>query len=593
MRSYLLLSAWALAQHGLCAVRLESAPVLPDGWEQLSEAPPAEAPYRLGVALRRPQTHDRLKRSIASQAHLSAADVRALRKPPKKKVEGVRRWLADHGVTDVRRRHDWLDVGTSVGTAERLLGTKLHYYSYRGRRPVVRAKEYFVPDALAPSISFVHPVTNFMSPMPRPAPFVWSGRGLGLALGKRRAGHGLDCAAAIVPECLFKLYNMSYATPDGKSPIRLGVAGFLDQYANSADTHEFLRETVPAVARTGHTFAVELAHGGCNPQNRSLAGTEANLDVQYALALAHPAQVVFYSVGGQGTRLDGSGVPYPQTEPPDPYAANEPWLDLVEHLLAKPDDQVPHVLSLSYADNEQSVPRAYAERVCHLFGLLTARGTSVIGGSGDGGARGAQDDSDTCHTNDAARRPVTVPTFPSTCPWVTSVGSVTTYLPDPQGANFSTGGFSLIFGREPWQDAAVEGYVRALDGHLSGYYNSSMRAIPDLAVAGTRFLSVVNGLAGVGSGTSYSTPVFASMIALVNDARVRRGKRVLGWLNERLYSAPVRAVLRDITAGESLSCVFPGGAAPGGWPAKRGWDAITGLGAPADFDDLMRVLVDL
>ncbi len=47
------------------------------------------------------------------------------------------------------------------------------------------------------------------------------------------------------------------------------------------------------------------------------------------------------------------------------------------------DDELPHTLSISYGEDEQSVPRAYAEKVCTMFGQLGARGTSVIFASGE------------------------------------------------------------------------------------------------------------------------------------------------------------------------------------------------------------------
>ena len=182
-------------------------------------------------------------------------------------------------------------------------------------------------------------------------------------------------------------------------------------------------------------------------------------------------------------------------------------------------------------------------------------------------------------------------TFPGTCPWVTAVGAVTNK--DPlTGAVFSTGGFSQYFRRPYWQDNAVEGYIKELDGRLEGLYDGSMRAIPDISAVGTRFRVLVARQTGLLDGTSASTPVMASMIALVNEQRFMRGKRSLGWLNKVLYSPEVQAVLTDVTNGTSESCVF-GGEKPGGWPAEEGWDAITGLGVPQSFRELLDVLVDV
>jgi tripeptidyl-peptidase-1 len=184
--------------------------------------------------------------------------------------------------------------------------------------------------------------------------------------------------------------------------------------------------------------------------------------------------------------------------------------------------------------------------------------------------------------------------FPATCPWVTAVGGVTGQSNPPEGATFSGGGFSQYFPRESWQDGGVvDGYVQTLGDHLDGYYNARMRAVPDISAIATLFQTIIAQQSTMLDGTSASAPVLASMIALINEERVRAGKGVLGWLNERLYSREVQAVLQDVTGGVSKSCVFADGGEPGGWPAKKGWDAMTGLGVPADFVRFRDVLVKM
>lgn len=49
-------------------------------------------------------------------------------------------------------------------------------------------------------------------------------------------------------------------------------------------------------------------------------------------------------------------------------------------------------------------------------------------------------------------------------------------------------------------------------------------------------------------GTSCSTPIFASIIALLNDELVAAGKSPLGFLNPWLYSTAASA-FKDITSG--------------------------------------------
>jgi subtilase family serine protease len=68
-------------------------------------------------------------------------------------------------------------------------------------------------------------------------------------------------------------------------------------------------------------------------------------------------------------------------------------------------------------------------------------------------------------------------------------------------------------------------------------------------------------------GTSCSTPVFASVISLLNDRLIGAGKPVLGFLNPFLYSTGASA-LHDITTGSNLGCNTSG------FPAEDGWDPV-------------------
>lgn len=572
-----LLPALAWAGVSLGAV-LEQAHVLPDGWQQLSEQPDASDKLLLSIALRHPHI-DGMKSRIESRSHMSRSEVQEMRAPDQQDVDDVMKWLNKNGMANSTVQNgDWIQVSTTVGKAESLLDMTMARFAYEDKAPVLRTKSYSIPDSLTDAIKFVHPIANFMSPKNDLS-------SASLPLDARAvARDDSPCAQVTNPNCIRELYGIPSAAED-ESSIRFGLAGFLEEYANYEDAQTFLNSSSPSIASTGYNFSVELVNGGQNSQDLSMSGQEAALDIDYALALGYPTDITYYSTGGRGQKLDNSGKPLSGD-----LVDNEPYHALVESLLDKPDGEIPHVLSVSYADDELSVPRPYAERVCHLFGLLTARGTSILVGSGDGGARGGRKSN--CRTNDGTDKDVTMSVFPASCPWVTAVGAVTNNANPVTGAGFSGGGFSQYFSRPSWQDSAVESYVDALDGHLDGYYNASMRAVPDIAAIGTRFAVIVAGQRNYLEGTSASTPVVAAMIALVNDARVRQGKAVLGWLNELLYSDEVNAVLQDVTAGESQSCKFQGNKTPGGWPAKEGYDAITGLGVPADFQKFLDVLVD-
>ena len=103
------------------------------------------------------------------------------------------------------------------------------------------------------------------------------------------------------------------------------------------------------------------------------------------------------------------------------------------------------------------------------------------------------------------------------------------------------------------------------------------------------YLVYVNNKQAKSGGTSAAAPVFASVIALLNDARLRAGKPTLGFINPWLYANGYKG-LTDITAGEAVGCngvngqtgqPINGSIIPfATWNATVGWDPVTGLGVP-------------
>jgi hypothetical protein len=85
-----------------------------------------------------------------------------------------------------------------------------------------------------------------------------------------------------------------------------------------------------------------------------------------------------------------------------------------------------------------------------------------------------------------------------------------------------------------------------------------------------------NGVLRTVGGTSASSPAFAAVISLVNDALLAADKPVLGFLNPWIYGGAYKA-LTDVTSGSSIGCNSSG------FPAQVGWDAVTGWGTPVSL----------
>ena len=134
---------------------------------------------------------------------------------------------------------------------------------------------------------------------------------------------------------------------------------------------------------------------------------------------------------------------------------------------------------------------------------------------------------------------------------VTSVGG--TVLSDTSSETavlFSSGGFSNYFARPSYQDTVVESYLSSFGSTYSGLFNASGRAFPDVAAMAVNLSIVVNGEFVHITGTSCASPIFASIIALINDALATAGKSPLGFLNPFLYANP--DAFNDITSGTDV-----------------------------------------
>lgn len=126
---------------------------------------------------------------------------------------------------------------------------------------------------------------------------------------------------------------------------------------------------------------------------------------------------------------------------------------------------------------------------------------------------------------------------------------------EPERAvSFSSGGFSDIFPIPDYQKSAVTTYLNSIGDTFKGLYNSSGRGFPDVAAQGRNFNVYSQGQLIKVGGTSASAPTFASIISLLNNARIKSGQKPLGFLNPWLYSDAVNGGLTDIKLGGSKGC---------------------------------------
>ncbi|KAJ6114666.1 hypothetical protein N7486_000444 [Penicillium sp. IBT 16267x] len=492
--------------------------------------------------------------------HMSREQVRRLLRPSHDVSNQILSWLNSENISpdSIELDGNWITFQAAVSQAERMLKTE--FFSYRNKDndiTVVRALEYSVPSQIHDHIQLIQPTTRFgdFSPLRgfRDEPHV----------AATAEDFAAGCGTVVTPSCLRNLYGLDNTTSRPDPRNRLGIAGFLEQYARHRDFFQFMQAYAPD--QTDANFTVVSINGGLNDENSFKSSVEASLDLQYAISLAYHALVTFYTTGGRGPVI-------PDGEKPTGISTNEPYLEQLHYLNNLPDKDLPAVITMSYGESEQSVPKSYATASCNLFAQLGARGVTVIFSSGDSGPGGS------CESNDGSHRAKFIPSWPASCPFVTSVGG--TYGSSPeQGISFSGGGFSDYFDRPSYQDSPVQKFLDKNGVKWKGLFNAAGRGIPDVSAQASRFLVRDHGVYLTVGGTSASAPVIAGIVSQLNAIRLAHGKSRLGFLNPWLYTTGKNG-LTDITDGGSRGCA----GSPvqnAGWNATVGWDPATGLGTPS------------
>jgi tripeptidyl-peptidase-1 len=425
---------------------------------------------------------------------------------------------------------------------------------------IARCEGYSLPAELAAHVALVGPATRFpalRAPMTAQHPLP--------AEGEDEAAEAAKAATVAAtysnnPANLRLLYGVGGAVG---GLAKQAVTAFLGQYLRTADLQNFFATYLPIAADTPIALVGDATEG-------LPAGVEAMLDVEYMPSLGALNPTGFWGFSG--------------ASPQD--AADEPFLTWLVTVANTSDAAVPLLFSTSYGEDEaQEVPSAYADRINVEFVKCGLRGISLLLASGDSGAAS---DSGTCPNG------VFLPKWPAASPYVTAVGGATNGALPESAWSGSSGGFSDEFAQPPWQASAVATFLATAGaaGTLpnAAYFNASGRGFPDIAAQSVNFPVVANGvtLAAVG-GTSCAAPTAGGIFGLLNHARRAAQKTSLGFLNPLLYAYP--QALNDVAQGVQGGCSI-GGASVEGFPAVKGWDAVTGLGSP-NYPALLEVVLAL
>ena len=496
-----------------------------------TEVPGARQPVLLRILLKQQYMDEAIDRLLQISTpgsgcygqYLSQSQISALTAPSNKSKQAVLSWLQGAGVTvdDRYLNGRLLTFTTTTDIANELLQADFKYFTHVDGTRRLRTRSYTVHENVSQYIDLVTPTTYFgKSDTAR-----YASSATPELLLSRDISFG--CAKAMTPDCIRQQLNIPIDyMPNATSGSKIGFGSFLNESSRYEDLFLFEQEYK---IQSQNVTKVNINNATDNQSDSTSNAVEANLDVQNLMGIAHPLPIYEYLTQGSPPII-------PNLDLSADDNTNEPYLDYFNYLLTLPDSSLPQVVSQSYGDDEQTVPLDYAISVCNLAALLGLCGVSVLESSGDTGV-GAP-----CMSNNPSgeNKPKFTPDFPSTCPWITSVGGTSSLF--SSAWSHSSGGFSSYFPTPAYQNATINTYLASLSPSKRAFYatytNLSGRAFPDIAAhsADPGYAIYLNGeLTSVG-GTSGAAPVVAGVVGMLNAARLDLGLPTLGFLNPWLYS---------------------------------------------------------
>ena len=548
---------------------LYSVQSCPSVWQlEESTVVPPSTPLTFSVALHQ-QRLDELERrfwdvSDPTSLHyldfMTNEDIQALVSPPAADKAVVRVWLTSLSppprVVDFG---DSFEVTTTVAGASQLLDCAFRSFLHAesGRRVVRAWGDVALPAEVRPFVHVLFGITDF--PILRHSTHQHNADG-------RQASTQQPVVEndAIIPQTIQSVYGIP-PNQSGAGNVSLGVIewGTAESF-NPQDLQWFVGNT--SVAGNPHIPDSQII--GTNIPATS--GGEASLDVDIIAGIAPSSSLWFWIESG------------------------EVWLySFTVHFLNT--TVVPDIISISWDVYEGGQcfngggiasdcgslgvdSTGYIHVVNTQFMKMGLRGVSIMVSSGDSGAHTRADPD--------CLRPYFLADYPAASPYITSVGATQadaeTFFPSTvapachdsrnwtcvrsgreSAVNFtrshftSGGGFSNVSAQPAYQRAAVSNFLSSSTQlPPSTYFNRSLRAFPDVSALGHDWFVVNRGVQSLSGGTSQSSPIFASVMALLLQSFKNITGHSFGFINPLLSHCTPHSLTRGLRAHRIATTVL-------------------------------------
>jgi len=511
-------------------------------------------------------------------------------------------WLELQGFTveSVSRSKNQIMFSGSARQVETTFSTELHYYNVSGERHFAPSGELTIPAALSPVLEAVMNLSTF-----RPHPRVIQKGPLPGVQSHFTSGQSKNHFLA--PKDVATIYNINPAYSSGLDGSGQAIAVVGQSAVLTTDIANF--QTAAGFA----TKAPDLVLVPGTGASTRVSGDEAesDLDLEYSSTIAHGATIHFI------------------------YTGNNVNSNVWNSLIYAVQQKIAPIISISYGLCEPLLTQGQYNSLNGFLAQAVSQGQTVVAASGDGGS------SDCAGFKGAtiAQQQLLSVDFPASSQYVTGIGGTefsaddvastnTTYWSSSSGGDVLSSALSYI-PEMAWNDSSASGGISASGGGVStfsqrpswqsgvsGIPTGTFRLVPDISLdaspvnagylycssdASTKvtgscangFRDSNNAFLTVAGGTSFGAPIFAGMMALINQ----KANSSQGLANVKLYglamnSGTYASVFHDVIRGTN-NCSSAGAtacpsssAASANYAATAGFDQATGLGS-FDFANLL------
>jgi subtilase family serine protease len=518
----------------------------------------------------------------------------------------VRSWLEQQGfsVDRVANGHNSISFSGTATQVESAFQTEIHNYKINNQTHFANATPISVPSALSGIVQSVRNLDDF-----RPKPHVrfrsaQSSKVSPNFTSSQSGNHYLTPKDVATIYDINSTYNSGY-TGSGQSVAVVGQSKIVVSDIENFQSAAGLTVKDPTLVLVPNSGTAAVSSGD---------EAESDLDLEYSGGIAKGATVYLVYVGNNSN-----------------YSV---W-DSLQYAV---DTKIAPIISMSYGGCEPDLSSSDYSTLESILEQGASQGQSVIVSSGDSGSTACYADL-TSNTTPTAQEMELAVNYPASSAYVTGLGgtefpsadvssSNTTYWDSASGSDGVSSALSYI-PEQVWNDdsstvGSTDGAEYALSSGgggtstltarpswqtgVTGIPSGSYRLVPDISLdsspnnAGYLYCSsdsTATGITGscsngfrdssnvyltVAGGTSFAAPIFAGMLALINQKENSTGQ---GLINSTLYSlasnsTTYASAFHDITSG-SNECTagssYCSSAGQSEYPATTGYDEASGLGS--------------